>query len=92
MDGHGGPPGAKGVPVLRMMPDGTFRFASCTSDGSPEPDRRPAPCATEPSTLMTPEAAARIQSHADRTGTNEQFKAGAQRAAAKRGREGGGTP
>lgn len=35
------------------------------------------------STPMTPEAAARIQSHADRTGTNQSFKAAAQRAAAK---------
>jgi len=32
---------------------------------------------------MTAEAAARIQSHADRTGTNQEFKARAQSAAAK---------
>lgn len=36
-------------------------------------------------TPMTPEAAARIQSHADRSGSNPKFKAAAQRAAAKRG-------
>lgn len=34
---------------------------------------------------MTPEAASRIQSHADRTGTNQGFKARAQTAAAKKG-------
>ena len=33
-------------------------------------------------TPMTPDDAARIQSHADRTGTNPDFKARAQRAAA----------
>ena len=36
-------------------------------------------------TKMTQEAAARIQSHADRTGTNQVFKASAQSAAAKNG-------
>ena len=35
------------------------------------------------STPMTPKAAARIQSHADGTGTNQGFKARAQRAASK---------
>ena len=35
-------------------------------------------------TKMTPEAAARIQAHADRTGTNQDFKARAQSAAAKK--------
>ncbi|MFZ0184828.1 MAG: hypothetical protein WAL88_08355 [Nitrosotalea sp.] len=34
---------------------------------------------------MTPAAAARIQSHADKTGTNQGFKARAQSAAAKIG-------
>lgn len=38
------------------------------------------------STLMTKAAAARIQSHADRIGHNQAFKARAQRAAAKRGK------
>jgi len=33
---------------------------------------------------MTKEAAARIQAHADKTGTNQDFKARAQRAAAKK--------
>ena len=35
------------------------------------------------STPMTPEAASRIQSHADKTGTNQDFKARAQSAAEK---------
>lgn len=34
-------------------------------------------------TPMTPEAASRIQSHADRTGTNQDFKARAQAASAQ---------
>ena len=37
---------------------------------------------------MTPKAAARIQSHADRTGTNQGFKGRAQSAAAKQGKGG----
>jgi hypothetical protein len=36
-------------------------------------------------TEITKDAAARIQSHADRTGTNQAFKARAQSAAAKNG-------
>lgn len=39
---------------------------------------------SQKSTPMTKAAAARIQSHADRTGRNQDFKARAQRAAAKR--------
>lgn len=35
------------------------------------------------SSPMTKEAASRVQSHADRTGTNQDFKARAQSAAAK---------
>jgi len=35
----------------------------------------------ESKTPMTPEDASRIQSHADRTGTNEDFKRRAQRSA-----------
>ena len=35
---------------------------------------------------MTQQAAARIQSTADRTGTNQGFKARAQRAASKKGK------
>lgn len=38
---------------------------------------------------MTPEDAARIQSHADKTGTNQDFKAKAQSAAAKNQQQGG---
>jgi hypothetical protein len=38
---------------------------------------------TQSKTPMTPEAAARIQSNADRTGTNQDFKARVQTAAAK---------
>lgn len=34
-------------------------------------------------TPMTPEAAARIQSHADRTGSNQDFKGRAQSSAAQ---------
>lgn len=34
-------------------------------------------------TPMTPESAARIQSHADRTGTNQSFKSRSQQAAAE---------
>ena len=36
---------------------------------------------------MTSEAASRIQSHADKTGRNQDFKARAQRAAAKNQRK-----
>lgn len=35
-------------------------------------------------TLITKSSASRIQSHADRTGRNQDFKARAQRAASKR--------
>jgi len=35
---------------------------------------------------MTGKAAARIQSHADKTGTNQSFKARAQSAVAKKGK------
>ncbi len=45
---------------------------------------------TESKTPMTPEAAARIQSHADSTGTNQDFKSRAQRAAEKGGASGEG--
>lgn len=38
---------------------------------------------------MTEEAARRIQSHADRTGTNQPFKGRAQRAAERNTREAG---
>jgi len=38
-------------------------------------------------TRMTKKAAARIQSHADRTGRNQDFKARAQRAASKKKRK-----
>lgn len=36
---------------------------------------------------MSPKAASRIQSHADRTGTNQGFKGRAQRAASKKGKK-----
>ncbi len=36
---------------------------------------------------MSPAAAARIQSHADRTGTNQGFKSRAQSAASKGGKK-----
>ena len=42
----------------------------------------------EEKTPMTPEAAARIQSNADRTGTNQDFKSRAQSAAAKQSSKG----
>ncbi len=41
------------------------------------------PNTPSPSTPMTPKDASRIQSHADRTGTNQDFKSSAQRAGAK---------
>ena len=41
-------------------------------------------------TPMTPKGAARIQSHADRTGTNQGFKGRAQAAAAKQSSGGSG--
>lgn len=40
-------------------------------------------------TPMTPEAARRVQSHADKTGTNQDFKARAQSAADKGAAKGG---
>lgn len=43
-------------------------------------------------TPMTPKDAGRIQAVADRTGTNQDFKARAQRAAAKNGNRGSGKP
>lgn len=41
-------------------------------------------------TKMTKKAARRIQSHADRTGTNQSWKARAMSAAAKNARKSGG--
>ena len=41
------------------------------------------------STPMTPKAAGRVQGHADRNNTNADFKARAQRAAAKNAQGGG---
>ena len=41
----------------------------------------------EPKNEMTEEDAQRIQSHADRTGTNQDFKARVQRAADKRSKK-----
>ena len=43
---------------------------------------------TESKPPMTTEAAARIQSNADRTGTNQEFKSRAQAAVAKQSSEG----
>lgn len=42
-------------------------------------------------TPMTPEAASRIQSNADKTGNNQDFKARAESAAAHNQAKGGGT-
>lgn len=44
-------------------------------------------CEKETKNEMTEEDARRIQSHADRTGTNQDFKARAQRTAAKRSKK-----
>lgn len=43
------------------------------------------------SSPMTPGAAARIQSHSDRTGTNQGFKSRAQSSAAKNSSQGSGS-